>query len=267
MDDVFTITKPTTAAIPILLSSPHSGSHIPQDIATTMTDAGRSSQDTDLFVDELYGFGPSIGCTLIAAKNSRYVIDLNRDPGGAALYNDGRHITALVPVTTFDEEPIYEQQEPDQTEIARRVATYRDPYFSGLSEHLNALQEHATNGQALIWDCHSIKRHVRSISAKPFPDLILGNADGTTCDPALLDRAREQLAAAGFEVSVNHPFKGGFITRHFGQPDNGRHAIQLEMCQDIYMNEADRTRNLVKEKLVGEALAKTLQAVAEVLRG
>ena len=193
--------------------------------------------DTDWHVPRLYAFAPEAGAGLIAATHSRYVIDLNRNADGAALYA-GADNTELCPTRSFAQAPLYrEGQAPDADEIARRRQQYWQPYHDRLAAELERLR--AQHGYALLLDGHSIRSQVPRFFEGRLPDLNLGTADGTSCAAAVQAAAAEVLAhAEGFSAIVNGRFKGGTITRRYGQPVQGVHALQLEMAQSCYLDEA-----------------------------
>jgi len=222
---------------PVLVSCPHVGTHVPEEIAGTFTDAGRALADTDWQVDWLYGDTASqLGCSLLTATYSRYVIDLNRRPDGDALYA-GANNTELCPTSTFDEWPVYRDgQEPDATEIARRVEHYWQPYHDKLRATLDDMV--ARHGVAVLIEGHSIRSHVSRFFDGKLPDLNLGTADGESAADSLTQRVMEVFGKAeGYTSVLNGRFKGGYITRHYGDPDKGIHALQLEMAQCCYMDE------------------------------
>lgn len=221
-----------------MVSSPHSGTQFPVEMRETFRESFvESPPDTDWFIDQLYDFVPELGVTLITASYSRYVIDLNRDPSSASLYNDGRTETGLVPLQSFSGEKIYRKQNPSDEEIQRRLEQYYWPYHHQLQSLLEGLRDEY--GAALLFDAHSIRQTVKSIQEEPFPDLIVGNQNQKTCDPLIHKALFQTLyeSPEGYSVSDNHPFKGGQITRSFGRPSEGIHSIQLEMSQTVYMDE------------------------------
>jgi N-formylglutamate deformylase len=256
---VFRIISPTTSEVPILLSVPHCGLQFPTELADQYKLSMRSApDDTDWFVDELYNFVSEIGITMIAANYSRWVIDLNRDPQSKPLYTDGRIITALCPTTDFLGTPIYnnEGKEVDGKEVKRRVELYYRPYHEEIETQLARLKNKF--GKVLLWDCHSIRQQVSTINKEKFPDLILGDADETSASTDIIDIAWKNLNTSGFKASHNHPFKGGYITRNYGKPNENQHALQLEMSKVNYMDDtetkydkkrADRVRELLKRTL------------------
>ena len=222
---------------PLLISMPHVGTHVPDAIAQRLTPEGRELHDTDWHLPRLYAFAREMGASILQATHSRYVIDLNRPPDGASLY-PGQSVTGLCPVDTFNDTPLYlPAQAPAQAEIAaRREAIWR-PYHAQLASELARIR--ARHGIAMLWDAHSIRSVVPRFFAGRLPALNLGTADGASCDPALAQRL---LAIAqstpGYTAVLNGRFKGGHITRHYGQPGSGVHAVQLEMAQCSYMQEA-----------------------------
>lgn len=252
--ELFNKTEPTAQHVPILLSSPHSGTFFPEHIGNRIKPELRENpDDTDWFIDKLYDFAPSLGITMITANYSRWVIDLNRDPKQQPLYNDGRVITGLVPLTDFNGLPLYSGAIPDEDEIQQRVEDYFLPYHKALETELKKL--HDEFGKVLLFDAHSIRQFVPGIRQENFPDLILGDNDGNSAAAAIIASAYEALEKGGYHLEHNHPFKGGFITRSFGNPGENYHALQLEMAKKNYMDDsettyhperADKMRNLLK---------------------
>ena len=241
MPEIFKIRPAEGPEVPILLSVPHCGTGFPEEVRDDFVAEHRNiPDDTDWFVDQLYDFAPAMGVTIISATVSRYVIDLNRNPEEKPLYADGRLLTGLCPTTTFLGEPLYRDQRaqvhPD--EIRRRLKAYFVPYHQRVQAHLDELRER--HGRVLLWDCHSIRRHVPTIDKDPFPDLILGDADGTSASPGVIEAALGVLDHSGYRTLHNTPFKGGFITRHFGLPAKRQHALQLEMTKVNYMDDAEQ---------------------------
>ena len=222
---------------PLLISVPHAGTHLPPDIAATMTDHARTTPDTDWHVDRLYDFAPALGASLLVASHSRFIVDLNRPADDENLY-PGQNTTGLCPTDSFDEQPVYcrERDRPDPAETARRVPLYWQPYHDRLRQTLDNIRE--KHGYALLWDAHSIRSRVPRFFEGRLPDLNIGTANGASCASGLADRvlARAQ-AAAGFSAVLNGRFKGGHITRHYGDPANNIHAVQLELSQVTYMDE------------------------------
>jgi len=222
---------------PLLVSMPHAGTYVPPALAVRFTEEARQVPDTDWHMERLYAFAKDMGASILAATHSRYVVDLNRPPDGASLY-PGQNVTGLCPVDTFDDTPIYTRGDvPDDSEIAARRDAVWAPYHAQLRAELDRIR--AQHGVAVLWDAHSIRSVLPRFFEGKLPDLNLGTADGASCSPAL---AQELLAIArsapGYTGVLNGRFKGGHITRHYGQPERNIHAVQLEMTQCSYMQEA-----------------------------
>lgn len=229
----FHLTRGTT---PLLLSVPHSGIHIPDDIAGSMTEEARAVPDTDWHVEQLYDFAEGLGAGMLVATHSRYVIDLNRDPDGKPLY-PGADNTELCPTTLFDGRPIYaDGAAPDEAEIARRRDTYWRPYHQVVAMEIDRLKRE--HGYALLYDAHSIASEVPRFFDHTLPDLNIGTGGGSSAAPALTIRlALLCQDSHHYETAVNGRFKGGYITRHHGDPKNGVHAVQMELARRTYMEE------------------------------
>lgn len=266
MSSVFNLIEPSHPEVPILLSIPHCGTLFPQELRNEYkSELLQSLDDTDWFVDRLYGFAPSLGITVITSNYSRWVIDLNRDPQSKPLYSDGRVITGLCPTTNFLGEPIYrdERKEILPNEMARRVSAYYQPYHQKLESELNRL--HQKFEKVLLWDCHSIRQFVPSIHAEKFPDLILGNADGTSASAEIISDAVQTLQSADYSFSHNYPFKGGYITRHYGEPQVQRHALQLEMSKVNYMDDSETRYDEARAGKMQVALKSVLKKLIDTL--
>lgn len=221
---------------PLLISVPHAGTYVPPHLIERFTDAARQLPDTDWHQPLLYAFAQALGASMLVATHSRYVVDLNRPPNDASLY-PGQNVTGLCPVDTFDHNPIYARGDvPDGAEIAARRDTFWTPYHAQLQAELARLR--AVHGVAVLWDAHSIRSVVPRFFEGRLPDLNLGTADGASCDAGL---AEELLAIArsapGHTAVLNGRFKGGYITREYGKPSQGVHAVQLEMTWRSYMEE------------------------------
>lgn len=222
---------------PLLISVPHCGTYVPEDIADRMTEAGRAVPDTDWNVDRLYDFARKLGASMLIATHSRFVVDLNRPPDGKPLY-PGASNTELCPLQTFESEPIYRTgQEPTPAEIEARREAYWQPYHDTLNGILERLVR--TYGVAMLWDGHSIKSVLPRFFEGKLTDLNLGTGSGSACDPAL---AQQLLGIAGqasnWTSVLNGRFTGGYITRRYGRPAENIHAVQLELCWSTYMDEA-----------------------------
>ena len=263
MEKIYSIKNPSGKRLPILLSSPHSGVNFPVEIKGKFREEiVNHPTDTDWFVDRLYDFAPKMGITQISANYSRYVVDLNRDFKGESLYHDGRFLTSVVPSHTFSKKPLYKGDPPSNEDIQDRLDKYYWPYYKKIEEILTDIKNEF--GYAILFDCHSIKRNVSSISDHPFPDLILGDNDELSADKKLINVALETLGAQKvFEVFHNTPFKGGHLTRWFGKPEEGIHALQLEMSQDLYLDELNDYYMELKAALIRDRLRETLINLAK----
>ncbi|TAM96130.1 MAG: N-formylglutamate deformylase [Rhodanobacteraceae bacterium] len=224
---------------PLLVSLPHNGTALPAAIAARVTAAGGRVPDTDWHVGMLYAFVRELGVSVIVPHWSRYVADLNRNPQGQALY-PGRAETALVPATTFAGEPVYAAgDEPGAKEIALRKELYWQPYHDALSGELARMR--ARHPRVVLWDGHSIKSRVPMFFDGQLPDFNLGTAGGKSCSQGLQARLaavlHEHANGNPFSHVVNGRFKGGYITRHYGRPETGVEAVQLELAQYTYMDE------------------------------
>ncbi len=262
----FQVIEPVQGRVPILLSVPHCGTTFPDELKSEYKqDLIQSPDDTDWFVHQLYDFAPAMGITMIHAVYSRWVIDLNRDPQSKPLYSDGRIITGLCPTTTFFGESIYNDRrnEVSTDDIKYRVETYYTPYHEKLNELLQAIKQES--GVVLLWDCHSIRQQVPMIHKEKFPDLILGDADGTSASPGLIEAAIKNLETSGYSFQHNYPFKGGYITRHYGRPSENQHALQLEMSKVRYMDDEERNFDYSRAGKMQHVLQHTLGELVDRL--
>lgn len=261
----YQILPPEGKEVPILISVPHSGIVFPEEIISHYDQKIIAApDDTDWFVHKLYNFAPAMGITMITANYSRWVIDLNRDPESAPLYDDGRLITELCPTSTFKGEPIYlDHHMPGRKEIERRLDRYYWPYYNKISEILERLKE--AHGNVLFWDAHSIRQYVPLIRKEVFPDLILGDNKGKTSDPFLIDTTLKVLKDSRLTIAHNYPFKGGHLTRHFGKPEENQHALQLEMTKINYMDNRETHYDLERATVVKKLLKRTFQKLITAL--
>jgi len=226
----------TQGSGPIVLGVPHTGTDVPADIAGMLNDRGLALADTDWNIHRLYG-GLLDNVTTVRTPIHRYVIDVNRGPDDASLY-PGQNTTGLCPVTDFEGNPIYRDGcEPDTQEIERRRQAYHDPYHLALSTELARVK--AIHGMAVLYDCHSIRGKIPYLFADTLPDFNIGTNSSTSCAVSM-EKAVEEIchSAPGFTSVVNGRFKGGWTTRNYGHPAHGIHAIQMELAQSTYMQEA-----------------------------
>lgn len=252
--------------VPVLISVPHCGVAFPDELkGQYKAQMIGQPDDTDWFVDKLYDFVSDLGMTMISAVFSRWVIDLNRDPDSKPLYTDGRIITGLCPTTDFLGNKIYrdERDELTKKEIDYRLQNFYWPYHNKLKALLSEL--HDEFGQVLLWDCHSIRQFVPTIHAEKFPDLILGSADGKSASKEMVEMALSTLGGGKYQLTHNHPFKGGYITRAYGNPAGSFHSLQLEMSKINYMSDDELTYNEQRSEEMRRTLKSTLSSLAEMI--
>ncbi len=238
---------------PLLISLPHVGTDIPQELRARYRDAALQMEDTDWHLDALYDFAGELGAGVLQARVNRYVIDLNRPPQDAPMYS-GANNTQLCPTRNFHGEPIYRDGcAPDAQEIERRRSRYWQPYHDALAAEL--AHQRIVHGHALLLDGHSICSRLPWLFEGKLPDLNLGTAAGASCAAGLSDAlVRVLQACARYTSVVDGRFQGGYITRRYGRPHEGVHAVQLEMCWSCYMSETPPYR-------IDEGLAVTLRPV------
>jgi N-formylglutamate deformylase len=223
---------------PLLISVPHDGRQIPPDITARMTPQGRGIPDTDWHVNRLYDFAARLHASVLSANFSRYVVDLNRPAADEDLY-PGQVATGLCPHLTFAGEPIYDSGGVvGDEEKQNRVEKYWQPYHDQLAASLQQLK--ATHGFALLWDAHSIRGEVPMLFDGCLPDLNIGTNNGVSCVDDLAAAVVDVAGNSQLSMVFNGRFRGGHITRHFGSPQQGIHAIQLELVQHCYMDESTR---------------------------
>lgn len=249
---------------PIVLGLPHTGIDVPEDVWKTLNERGRELADTDWHIHNLYS-GLLDDVTTVRTPVHRYVIDVNRAPDGQSLY-PGQHTTGLCPLTDFDGQSIYgEGQAPDAAEITRRAAAYHAPYHAALSTELARVK--AKHGVAILYDCHSIRSVIPYLFDETLPDFNIGTNLSTTCNVRIESAVNELCTgASGYTSILNGRFRGGWTTRHYGQPQNGIHAIQMELTQSTYMLEhAPWTYDAAKADLIREQLSNILNALRRIV--
>ena len=223
--------------IPGLLTASLNSTILPEEVRPALTAEAHVVSDTDWHLDRLYGFAHDAGYSVLKAKVSRYAIDLNRPPSGESLY-PGQTTTGLCPRETFKGDALYRPgHEPDATEVARRLDVYWKPYHRALECELQRLLK--LHGRVLLWEAHSIASVLPRLFPGRLPDLNFGTNSGAACGAGVMTAVLQALKAAPAGVThvVNGRFKGGYITRRYGDPACGIHAIQLEMAQSLYMQE------------------------------
>jgi N-formylglutamate deformylase len=220
---------------PLLLSVPHAGIDIPPEIDGRLTSTWLARKDTDWWVDGLYELAAPIDATIVRTSVSRTVIDVNRDPSGVSLY-PGQATTELCPTTTFDGEPLYRDGiVPDAVEIQRRKTLWFEPYHQALSSELARLR--TIHDRVVLYDCHSIRSIIPRLFDGILPHFNLGTNGGASCAPELTAAVEEACDATSLSRVTNGRFTGGWITRQYGRPQAGVHAIQLELACRVYLAE------------------------------
>ncbi|WAP66965.1 N-formylglutamate deformylase [Jiella pelagia] len=220
---------------PLLVSLPHTGTEIPAEFQDGLVSLWLARRDADWWIDRLYAFTEDLDATIVRTAISRTVIDVNRDPSGVSLY-PGQATTELCPTTSFDGEPLYEAgREPAEAEIDRRRALYHAPYHAALEAEIARLR--AIHPTIVVYDCHSIRSVIPRLFDGELPQFNIGTNSGAACAHALQSEIERIAAASGLPWVSNGRFKGGFITRSFGDPASGVHAVQMELACRGYMEE------------------------------
>ena len=219
---------------PLVVSFPHTGTDIPPELADGFTSLWLARKDADWWIDQLYAFAADLGATTVRTRISRSVIDVNRDPSGASLY-PGQTTTELCPTTTFDGEALYRGTTPGQAEIDRRKAAWFTPYHDALAAELARLR--AAHGKVVLYDAHSILSIVPRLFEGVLPQFNIGTNFGVTCAPELAEAVVAIAAASGHSHVLDGRFRGGWTTRHYGRPEQGVHAIQMELAMRGYLTE------------------------------
>ena len=243
---------------PVILGLPHTGTWLPDDIHARLNPRGQVLADTDWHIERLYD-GLLPGATTVRATFHRYVIDANRGADDASLY-PGQNTTGLVPLTDFDGEAIW-TEEPTPEDIAHRKLQFHGPYHAALADEIARVR--ARHGVAILYDCHSIRSHIPFLFDGTLPDFNIGTNSGAACDPRIESAVFDLCAATGRSHVLNGRFKGGWTTRHYGQPGMGVHAIQMELAQSTHL--ASETPPFAYDDAKAEALRVTLRAILERL--
>ena len=233
-DDIFTLHR---GIAPLVISLPHVGTHLPDELRARMVERAARTEDTDWHLERLYAFARRLGVSVLVPRHSRYVVDLNRPPENAPMY-PGANNTELCPTRFFTGGALYRHgQAPGEAEVQQRLAQYWHPYHEALQAELARL--HARHGHVVLFDGHSIKGELPWLFDGRLPDLNLGTANGASCAPSLREELAGVLARQDWFTHVTDGrFKGGYITRRYGRPGDNMHAVQLEMAWRCYMDEA-----------------------------
>jgi N-formylglutamate deformylase len=221
--------------VPLLISMPHAGLRLTPVVKAGLVDAAQSLPDTDWHIPQLYNFAEELGASTLAAEYSRFVIDLNRPSDDKPLYVGAT--TGLYPATLFTGDSLFrEGQVPSKEERATYLEQIWTPYHQTLQQELIRLRDEF--GYALLFDAHSIRGSIPHLFDGRLPDFNLGTFNGASCDLELATQLEAICATAtDYTHVLNGRFKGGHITRHYGDPANNIHAVQLELAQSTYMEE------------------------------
>lgn len=250
-----------TGTAPVLLNVPHAGIRLPDALREQLRSDALELKDTDWHMDRLAQPCAALGASVMAAHFSRYVVDLNRSAEDTPLYSGPT--TGLISQIDFDGRPLYRTgQEPDAAAAQARIKTYWAPYHQALEAEIQRIT--AKHGICILVDLHSIRSEVPRLFEGTLPDLNLGTNSGASTAARFEARAGQFLQSGSYSYVKNGRFKGGYITRHYGRPDQNIHALQLEIAQSTYMEEhapwtlipekADRLGAMI-EGLITELLA------------
>ncbi len=255
MSEVFDFRK---GSIPLLVSVPHDGRLLAPGQEERMTEAALALPDTDWHVRKLYSFAADLGASIIAANYSRYVVDLNRPASDEPLYENQLAI-GICPRMTFAEQDIYlHGDSPDDKEKQKRIERYWKPYHEKISATLDDLRKRF--GYALLWDAHSIASRVPSLFDGVLPDLNIGTDNGQSCAPPMRDAVASVAESSPYSSVIDGRFRGGYITRNYGKPEKGIHAVQLELAQCNYMDEKNLGYDAGRAVRLVETITSMLQA-------
>ena len=272
------IRGPETPALPLVLDSPHSGNAFPDDFGAAVSEA-ELREGEDCFVDELYAAGPEMGAPLLAALWPRTYLDPNRHAGDVDLNllqgpwpgeyrpsGKARVGKALIWRTLEDGRPIYARKLPVET-VRKRIQEFHLPYHEKLKNLLD--ETHSRFGRVYHINCHSM----RAVAGKQSDDgegsvradFVLGDRDGSTCEPKFTEFVRATLAGMGYQVKVNDPYKGVELVRAYCAPKAGRHSLQIEINKRLYMDEASLQKIEGFESL-RTSLTEFLKEIAKYIR-
>ena len=260
MSDVYYFRSGDT---PLLISVPHDGRAVPYDLDRRMTADGKALPDTDWYVARLYDFAVEIGAGVLVANYSRYVVDLNRSAEDEELY-PGQVKTGLCPAQTFSGADIYTDDGVSAAERSSRVERYWQPYHDKIAAVLAQLRE--THGYALLWDAHSIPSVVPRLFDGELPTLNLGSNAGESCRSSIAAAVQRVAEDSEYSFVHNGRFKGGYITRHYGDPASGIHALQLEIAQRAYMDEERGNYDETKASELRDTLRAMLSAYMDAAK-
>ncbi len=222
-------------AAPLIVSLPHTGTVIPSEMEVRFVSPWLARKDADWWIERLYGFAAELDATTVRTAMSRSVIDVNRDPSGVSLY-PGQATTELCPTTTFDGEDLYRDgRAPDPAEIETRRHAWFEPYHAALATEIERLA--ADHPHVVLYDCHSIRSLIPRLFDGLLPVFNIGTDSGASCDLELQAAIEQICDASGHPRVSNGRFKGGYITRRYGNPAQGIHAVQMELACRGYIAE------------------------------
>ncbi len=240
---------------PLIISVPHAGTFVPEDIKKYFTAIARTLPDTDWHVDQLYNdFANANNATIVKANYSRYVIDLNRPSNDEPLY-PGQTKIPLCPEETFDGQALYE----DTSDMTGRIEKYWQPYHDELARQIERVK--GIHGYAILYDAHSICQIVPRLFEGNLPDLNLGTVNGISCDKGMAKAAFEVAQDSSYSAVLNGRFVGGYITRHYGDPEGNVHALQMELVRGNYMNEDGFVYDEARAAQLKPVLERVLHAI------
>ena len=232
---VFACREATVQELPVVVSMPHTGAEVPRAVAGEFaSDEITVLPMTDWHLHRLYDFLPALGIATIHANYSRFVVDLNRPPKPRRLY-PGRFETGLVASETFHGVPIWKAN-PSAEIIEQRRLEFHQPYHQKLAAML--AEKVSRFGRAFLIDAHSVASTANKLHGELAQEIYLGDRDGQSCRPPMMAFFADEFSKVGLAVCRNDPYKGGYITDHYGQLPAVQ-ALQIEMCQRVYMDEAD----------------------------
>lgn len=263
-----TVLRPPRQTLPLVVSSPHSGQRYPADLlANTGLDQHTLRSSEDSFVDELFAAAPELGAPLVKAEFPRVYIDANREPFelDPAMFEDALpdYVTTqnariaaglgTIARVVSNAAPVYRGKLAFADAVHRVDSCWR-PFHAALAEAIEATLDRF--GYCILLDAHSMPSNVLTLGpdgrAHPVADVVLGDCHGGSCSGLLVQRCERVMARQGYRVHRNTPYAGGFVTRHYGRPEAGVHALQIEVKRGLYMNERRYQRAAGFARLAGD---------------
>ena len=249
-----------SADSPLLISIPHDGRMLTNEVSESIKKKFLSLPDTDWHVAKLYNSFEDLNANIIKSNYSRYVVDLNRSPDDKSLYTD-QYSTNLCPIYSFSGENLYQNNyKIDENEIKNRVEEYWRPYHEKIRNTLNQIKDR--HGYALLWDAHSIRSEVPNLFKGKLPDINIGTNSGKSCPKEIEELIYENALNSNYSVALNERFKGGFITREYGDPSSMFFAVQMEIAQSCYMCES----SIEFDEILSQKLSFLLKSMLETFK-